>query len=34
MICEKTVLPWNARLSADSNFRSLVPTLREVLDIL
>jgi HEAT repeat protein len=34
MICEKTALPWNARLSADSNFRSLVPTLREVLDIL
>lgn len=34
MICEKTALPWNARLSADSNFRSLAPTLREVLDIL
>jgi HEAT repeat protein len=34
MICEKTALPWNARLSADSNFRTLVPTLREVLDIL
>ena len=34
MICEKTALPWNARLSADTNFRSLVPTLREVFDIL
>ena len=34
MICEKTALPWNSRLSADSNFRSLVPTLREALDIL
>jgi len=34
MICEKTELPWNARLSADSNFRCLAPTLREALDIL
>jgi len=34
MICEKTPLPWNARLSADSNFRTLAPTLREALDIL
>jgi hypothetical protein len=34
MICEKTPLPWNARLSADSNFRCLAPTLREILDIL
>ena len=34
MICEKTPLPWNARLAADSNFRSLAPTLREALDIL
>jgi HEAT repeat protein len=34
MICEKTDLPWNARLAADCNFRQLVPTLREALEIL
>ena len=34
MICEKTALPWNARLLADSNFRSLAPTLQQVFDIL
>lgn len=34
MICEKTELPWNARLAADCNFRTLAPALREVLDIL
>ena len=34
LICEKTALPWNARLLADCNFLCLAPTLREALDIL
>jgi len=34
MICEKTALPWNARLLSDTNFRSLGPTLQQVFDIL
>jgi len=34
MICEKTELPWNAALRADSNFHCLAPSLREVLELL
>jgi HEAT repeat protein len=34
MVCEKTSLPWNARISADNNYRARVPAIDEVLDIL
>jgi HEAT repeat protein len=34
MLCEKTELPWNHRLSEDCNYLSLVPALGQALDIL
>jgi HEAT repeat protein len=34
IVCEKTELPWNARISADNNYRANVPAIGEVLDIL
>jgi HEAT repeat protein len=34
MVCEKTSLPWNARISADNNYRARVPAIDEILDIL
>jgi HEAT repeat protein len=34
LVCEKTDLPWNARISADNNYRAGVPAINEVLDIL
>jgi HEAT repeat protein len=34
IVCEKTDLPWNARISADNNYRARVPAIDEVLDIL
>ncbi|HEX5012403.1 MAG TPA: HEAT repeat domain-containing protein [Planctomycetota bacterium] len=34
MVCEKTDLPWNARISQDNNYRARVPAIDEVLDIL
>jgi len=34
IVCEKTDLPWNARISADNNYRANVPAIGEVLDIL
>ncbi len=34
IVCEKTDLPWNARISANNNYRARVPAIDEVLDIL
>ncbi len=34
IVCEKTDLPWNARISEDNNYRARVPAVDEVLDIL
>ena len=34
LVCEKTDLPWNARIAADNNYRASVPALSEILDIL
>jgi HEAT repeat protein len=34
IVSEKTDLPWNARISADNNYRARVPAIDEVLDIL
>ena len=34
LVCEKTDLPWNARISADNNYRARVPAIDEILDIL
>lgn len=34
IVSEKTNLPWNARISADNNYRARVPAIDEVLDIL
>jgi HEAT repeat protein len=34
LVAEKTLLPWNARISADNNYRAGVPAINEVLDIL
>ncbi len=34
IVCEKTDLPWNTRISADNNYRARVPAIDEVLDIL
>ena len=34
IVGEKTDLPWNARISADNNYRARVPAIDEVLDIL
>jgi HEAT repeat protein len=34
IVCEKTDLPWNARISQDNNYRARVPAIDEVLDIL
>jgi HEAT repeat protein len=34
IVCEKTELPWNARISQDNNYRGRVPAIDEILDIL
>ena len=34
IVCEKTDLPWNSRISQDNNYRARVPAIDEVLDIL
>jgi HEAT repeat protein len=34
IVSEKTDLPWNARISADNNYRARVPAIDEILDIL
>jgi HEAT repeat protein len=34
IVCEKSDLPWNARISANNNYRARVPAIDEVLDIL
>jgi HEAT repeat protein len=34
IVCEKTELPWNSRISQDNNYRARVPAIDEVLDIL
>jgi HEAT repeat protein len=34
IVCEKSELPWNTRISADNNYRARVPAIDEVLDIL
>lgn len=34
IVCEKTDLPWNARISQDNNYRARVPAIDEILDIL
>jgi len=34
IVCEKTDLPWNARISSNNNYRAKVPAIDEILDIL
>lgn len=34
IVCEKSDLPWNARISQDNNYRARVPAIDEILDIL
>ena len=34
LVCERSDLPWNARIAADNNYRASVPAIAEVLDIL
>jgi HEAT repeat protein len=34
LVCERSTLPWNSRISADNNYRAGVPAINEVLDIL
>jgi HEAT repeat protein len=34
MICERTEIPWNARIARDNNYVSTVPAISEILDIL